>query len=76
MRLSGKCVAFCDIGVISVFKVEVYSKKSVVAIKWLPIFVCRYIKELFAMLDSRRSADSLMVITPYHIDQQPRQRDD
>ena len=76
MRLSGKCVAFCDIGIIGVFKVEVYSKKSVVTIKRLPISVCSYIKELFAMLDSQKSADSRMGIAPYRIDQQPRQRDD
>ena len=73
MRLLGKCVAFCDTGVISVFKVEVYSKKSVVAIKWLPIFVCRYIKELFAMPGLQRSADSRRVIARCRTIRPPRQ---
>ena len=49
MRLSGKCVAFCDIGIIGVFKFEVYSEKSVVTYLWLPISVFGLFKELFAI---------------------------
>ena len=46
MRLSGKCVVFCDTGVISVFKVEVYSNKSADPRKSLPISVFGKFKEL------------------------------